>query len=82
MKTRLARRIRSGLDAAAYAEMFRGHFTHQAAIDHHRKKLTSPAALIAFDRAVERVDDRAFKEQLRISIEFASIINRNFQETP
>lgn len=84
MNTATARRIRQGLKAFEYAETFRSYFTFQTAVDHHRRKLTSVAALMAFDRAKARADVRAMiaaAEELRISVEFARIINHNFQET-
>lgn len=82
MNTRTARRIRAGLMRAGFVDCFRGFPTHPQLRALHRGKLTRIGQR-AFDRAQARTERRAldvFIEELRVSIEFAGIVNRNFQE--
>ena len=78
VKTRTASRIRSGLERQALAELFRGLPTYAAAAKFHRGKLTSVAALAAFDRAQTAADWKHRNEAAKFSQAFDSIIDHNF----
>lgn len=84
MKARKARRIRAGLVAASWVELFRHYPTFEKVTKAHRNRLASVAALLAFDAAIEagnRRQQAALEDELWVKVEFAHIINRNFQET-
>lgn len=85
MEAWAAGRIRSGFASYSVVRLYLGLSAYGEVRRVHRGRLVSSLERRAFDRAEVRavaVFEAALADELRISVEFVRIINRNFQEAP